>query len=149
MNIPLTILGCFIIGVTIISFLGCTVVIVVTQDVIDEYETLGGSIKRALNPDAQEEYENAILLQDLGFIGIVLSILFGIIGSIFFIIGIALPSKKESDKEVAKSGRAKATLHRETVPSNYYCQFCGKVIRYIPNKKEWYCDYCKRYIEIE
>ena len=149
MNIYLTIFSCFIIGITIISFLGCAVVIVVTQDTIDEYETLGGIIKRGLNPDAQEEYENAILLQKISIVGLVLSILFGIVGSILFIIGIALPSKNESNKEVTKSGRAKATLHRETAPSNYYCQFCGKVIRYIPNKKEWYCDYCKRYIEIE
>ena len=133
-GVRILILGVIIWGVS--SFVS-----VLLEDEINTYQSSAGIIARSLDSETQDDYEDKKELHLYAEIGEIFGLVVGVIGIIVLILKL-LGSSKEKKKKKSK----KESI---SVPQKYYCPYCGKVIRYIRTENKWYCDQCKRYIEID
>jgi len=121
---------------------------------IDYYETLSGSLGRAFDPEAQNDYELKVLIYDAGFVGIVIGGLMALSGFVCLLVDYSITTEKKEGKKSIDVENVKIRLEvkkkngKSPLPEEHYCEYCEEPLRYVPPKDEWYCDHCRRYINL-
>lgn len=102
---------------------------------IDSYESPVGILGRIFSPEKQDDYENLKGWYHFFQASQILFTCMAFVGLIIFFVGLIIPKDKKQVERIPNS----------RVPENRYCTYCREVIRYVPERDNWFCDNCRRY----